>query len=242
MHRIPTSAFSSASSTGSGALLTGRGPKSSSNSPVISAPLSCSAFSKLAATPRLASSAISVTHSFARTPRQTSTAFFAPGISSFGAIPKDILTILPELLPLPIRPNTAFPRQNAPLDASRCHPERWYLPSAARHIRQSCRAQPRQKSRQLSAEQIRREIHEHVPECHLAARTDVRKHVPADRDALLHDPASMRLSLLPTGQSFINGALPMFRVRFPSQRHPHSSVLITGLQHQVLPAFPYVLQ
>ena len=104
MHKIPTSAFSSASSTGSGAPTIGRGPKSSSNSPVIFAPRSCSARSRLAATSRLTSSAISATRSFALTPRHTSTAFFAPGISSFGAVPKDILTILPELAPAPILP------------------------------------------------------------------------------------------------------------------------------------------
>src|SRR5713101_3959484 len=49
----------------------------------------------LAATARLASSAISATCSPGRTPRHVSTAFRAPGINSSGAFPKFMPFILP---------------------------------------------------------------------------------------------------------------------------------------------------
>src|SRR6266852_3317482 len=132
MHKIPASAVSSVSNTAGGATVIGRGPKSSSNNPVTSAPACASALSMLAATARLTSSAISATVSAARTLRHTSTAFFAPAINSFGAFPKVIPIILPKFLALPI-PSSSLPLHFLlPL-----HSKRRYLTASARHIRQS---------------------------------------------------------------------------------------------------------
>src|ERR1700732_3308762 len=86
MHIIPTSAVSSAFKISAGASRMGRGPKFSNKNGLYFAPQSSSAAARLAATGLLTSSAITTTHSPARTARQVSTAFLAPSISSFFAL------------------------------------------------------------------------------------------------------------------------------------------------------------
>src|ERR1700731_3215937 len=90
MHMMPTSAVSSACKISGGASRMGRGPKSSSKKAWYFAPRSSRAAARLAATGLLTSSAIKATHSPLRTARQVSTAFLAPGISSFFALPNKL--------------------------------------------------------------------------------------------------------------------------------------------------------
>src|ERR1700726_3140539 len=90
MHIAPTSAVSRACRTSAGAAVIGRGPNSSNSKPVYCAPRSSIAAAMLAATERLVSSAMRATCSPGRTPRQVSTAFFAPGINSGSGWPKYI--------------------------------------------------------------------------------------------------------------------------------------------------------
>jgi len=96
------------------------------------------------------------------------------------------------------------------------------------------------KSRQLSAEQIRCEIHQHVPEITWPPHRCAEKR-PADRDALLHNPATMRLGHLPPGNASSMARSQCF-ASFPRPASRPFSIFIAGLQHQVLLAFSYVLQ
>ena len=86
--RIPASARSSAARTAGGGPSSGRDATSSTSTPSTLAPALSSAASRLAATPRLAWSAINATRSRGRMPRQTSTALRAPGSSSTELRPK----------------------------------------------------------------------------------------------------------------------------------------------------------
>src|SRR5215471_6619731 len=216
MHRTPTSACSSASSTGSGAFLTGLGAKSSSNKPLAVAPRSSIACSRLAATLRLVSSAINATCSPGRTFRHTSTAFLAPAISSLAAIPKDMLLFYLNSAESKFRAAQGSPACNRPRAALGCHTKRRDLPAAAAHIRQARCTQTGQEAGHFSAEQVGCEIHEHVLESYLAAGPNCGELAPVDGYALLHDPATVGFGQFSTGQSLLQGVIPIFGFHFPS--------------------------
>src|SRR5471030_401531 len=103
----------------------------------------------LAATSPLARSAISATRSPRRMPRQISTALCAPGKRSADGAPNTdpIIVRTSDFLLL-----TYHKGRN--------------LPSARGHIRQTGRAQARQITGELAAEDVRREVHEHVARGH----------------------------------------------------------------------------
>src|SRR5882757_6906895 len=225
MHSTPTSAVSRACSTGSGALFIGRGPKSSSSKPVKSAPRSVSAFSRLAATLRLISSAISATCSPGCTPRQTSTAFSAPAISSIGAIPKDIFIILPDSCVRPKTRGLGISQSNHLFRLFGLHAERRNLPASTRDVRQAGGAQPRQKTGKFSAEHVRRKINQHVPEFHFSIRGDVGEFAAPHGNFFLHDPAAVLLCGCPAGKRFLDRFLPMLGFHFPSERHAGTAIL-----------------
>src|SRR6266436_3246408 len=208
MHMAPTSAVSRAPRTAGGAVVMGRGPNSSRTRPVYWAPPSSMAAAILAATARLASSAISATCSPGRTPRHVSTAFRAPGIRSVCGEPKFILIILLELVGFSISgrllrllfPNWPIGRANAPCaelsrlagrQASRGNAKRRDLSATAGYIGEAGGAEAREKTAEFSAEQVGSEIHQHVAVIHLADIRDVRKNFAPDRDALLNDPRTV---------------------------------------------------
>src|SRR5215467_7338143 len=76
------------------------------------------------------------------------------------------------------------------------------LPAAAGYIRQPRSTQPRQEPAQLSAEKVRRKIHQHVAKLHLAIRLNPRKYFATNRDALLHNPAAAVRLLLRRNRLF----------------------------------------
>src|SRR6202035_3178198 len=210
MHSTPTSAVSRASSTGSGAPFIGREPKSSRSKPVSSAPRSFTAFSRLAATLRLTSSAISATCSPRCTPRHTSMAFSAPAISSIGAFPKDIFIILPDSGARPKTPWLRVAQSGYLFGPFGFDTKRRNLPAAAGDIRQAAGAQPGQKSREPSAEHVWGKIHEHVPELHFSIGADVGELAAPHRNFFLHDPAAVFLCRFPARKSFLDRFVPMF--------------------------------
>src|SRR5437879_12005567 len=69
--------------------------------------------------------------------------------------------------------------------------KRGHLAAAAGDIREAGGAEARQKAAQFSAEQVRREVHQHVPVVHLAAVRGERKNLAADRNAFLRDPQAI---------------------------------------------------
>src|SRR6266850_3732246 len=197
IHSTPTSAVSSACKTSGGATVIGRRPKSSSNSPMYKAFWSSSAAAMLAATARLASSAINATCSPGRTARQVSTALCAPGINSVWRGPKFILLILLESARFSsaevLRGFYCSTGRMAGFQSIGCraawgNSKRRDLAAAAGDIRQARGAETRQKTAQFSAEQIGRKIHQHVPVVHLADVRGERKNFAADRNAFLGDP------------------------------------------------------
>src|SRR5712664_39114 len=237
MHSTPTSAVSSACKTPGGATVIGRGPKSSSNSPVYRAFRSSSAAAILAATARLASSAINATCSPGRTARQVSTALCAPGINSVWRDPKFIVLILLEsarfssaevLVWFYSSTGRKAGFQSIDYRAAWGNSKRGDLAAAAGDIRQAGGAETRQKAAQFSAEQIRRKVHQHVPVVHLADVGGERKDLAADRNAFLRDPHAIFRR-----QRALDGAVPRVFTGLPAKRHARTAVLIARFQYQV---------
>src|ERR1700730_12562994 len=235
MQSTPTSAVSSACKTSGGARVIGRGPKSSSNNPVYKAFWSSRAAAMLAATARLASSAIKATCSRGRTARQVSTALRAPGINSVWRGPKFILLILLESARFSSAEvlggfyfstgrMAGFLVGRVPLGNSK----RRDLAAAAGDIRQTGGAEARQKTAQFSAEQVRCKVHQHVPVVHLADSRGERKYLAADRNAFLRDPHTIF-----GRQRALDGVVPSFFAGFPAERHARTAILIARFQYQV---------
>src|SRR6267378_2963952 len=242
MQSTPTSAVSSASSTGSGASFIGRGPKSSRSRPVNSAPRSANAFSRLAATLRLISSAIKATCSPGCTPRHTSMAFSAPAISSIGAFPKAIFIILPDFC---ATPKTRLLRISLASHFFRSFgfdAEGRDLPAAAGDIRQAAGAQPRQEPSKFSAKHIRRQVHQHVPKLNFSVGADVGELAAPHGDLFLHNPAAVLFRRCPAGKSSLDRFFPVLGVHFPPKRYAGSAVFVAGFHDQVLLIFPDVVK
>src|SRR6266446_120480 len=236
MHSTPTSAVSSACKTSAGATVIGRGPRSSSNSPVYKAFWSSSAAAMLAATARLASSAINATCSPGRTARQVSTALCAPGINSVWRGPKFIVLILLEsarfssaevLVWFYCSTGRKAGFQSIGCRAAWGNSKRGHLAAAAGDIREAGGAEARQKAAQFSAEQVRREVHQHVPVVHLADVRGERKNLAADRNAFLRDPHAIFRR-----QRALDGAVPRVFTGLPAKRHARTAVLIARFQYQ----------
>src|SRR5229473_6259625 len=237
MQSTPTSAVSSACKTSAGATVIGRGPKSSSNSPVYKAFWSSSAAAMLAATARLASSAINATCSPGRTARQVSTALCAPGINSVWRGPNFIVLILLEsarfssaevLVWFYCLTGRKAGFQSIGYRTAWGNSKRWDLAAAAGDIREAGGAEARQKTAQLSAEQIGREVHQHVPVVHLADVRGERKNLAADRNTFLRDPHAIL-----GGQRALDGVVPRVFAGLPAKRHARTAILIARFQHQV---------
>src|SRR6266849_5858704 len=231
MQSTPTSAVSSACKTSAGATVIGRGPKSSSNSPVYKAFWSSSAAAMLAATARLTSSAINATCSPGRRLRQVSTALRAPGINSVWRGPKFIVLILLEsarfssadvLAGFYYSTGRKAGFQSIGYRAAWGNSKRGHLAAAAGDIREAGGAEARQKAAQFSAEQVRREVHQHVPVVHLADVRGERKNLAADRNAFLRDPHAIF-----GRQRALDGVVPRAFAGLPAKRHaepPYSSL------------------
>src|SRR5882724_13189867 len=71
---------------------------------------------------------------------------------------------------------------------SRGDAERGHLTAATGHIGEAGGAKAREKAAKFSAEQVRREIHQHVAVIDFADIGDVRENLSADRDPFLDDP------------------------------------------------------
>src|SRR5689334_1626001 len=241
MQSTPTSAVSKASSTGSGAPFIGRGPKSSSKRPVKSAPRSVSAFSRLAATLRLISSAISATCSPGCTLRHTSMAFSAPAISSIGGVPKDIFIILPESGPTPKTQGLRIALPSHLFRAFGLDAEGRDLPAAAGDIGQAAGAQPGQKPGKFATEHVWCEFYQHVVEFHLSVRINVGELSAPHRNFFLHNPAALRRRFS-AGNGLLDRVLPLASVRLPSKRHACAAVFVAGFQHQVVLVLPDVVE
>src|SRR5258705_909389 len=188
MHSTPTSAVSRASKTGSGAPFMGRGAKSSRSRPVNSAPRSVSAFSRLAATLRLTSSAINATCSPGCTPRHTSMAFSAPAISSIGAFPKDIFIILPDSGATPKTGGLRISLSGHLFRPFGFDAEGGDLAAAAGDIGEAAGAQPRQKAGKFPADHVRRQIYQHVAQFDFSVPIQVRKGAAPHGDFILLNP------------------------------------------------------
>src|SRR5215467_4824701 len=104
------------------------------------------------------------------------------------------------------------------------------LAAAAGDIGQTSSAQAREKARNLAAEKVGREVHQHVAIVHLAVRLHPREYFAADRNALLDDPAPFGLADGPFDHS-----IPFGSAGFPAKGHPAAAVLVTGFEHQVGP-------
>src|SRR5471032_2429433 len=103
----------------------------------------------LAATSPLARSAISATRSPRRMPRQISTALCAPGNRSADGAPNT-------------DPIIVLSSQFSFLSYHKCR----HLTSTRGHVRKAGRAQAREITGELPAEDVRREVHEHVARGH----------------------------------------------------------------------------
>src|SRR5437764_584184 len=244
MHNTPISALSSEFKTSAGAAAIGRGPKSSSRRPVQCALRSSSAAEMLAATARLASSAISATCSPARTLRHVFTALRAPGINSGLKAPKSIQTILLEsrefssdvvfvghFFHWPMGRANPSARSHTLVGgvAPGGNPKRGHLPAAAGNVGESGRAEPRQKAAQFSPKQVRRKVHQHIAVVHTARLRDIREDFAANGNPLLHDPCAV-FRREGASDSFI----PSGFAGFPSQCDAGAAIFVAGLEHQVL--------
>src|SRR6266849_2064430 len=150
--------------------------------PSAGAPTSSRAAARLAATSRLASSATSATRSRGRMARQTSIALRAPAVSSGEKGPN---TVAVGILSLIARPSgRAVPWLND---------EGGHLAAAGGHVRQARRAEAREEAADAPAEEIRREVDEHVAlddPVGLAHRIGL----AADRDPFLGNPSARRFA------------------------------------------------
>src|SRR6266571_4714574 len=219
---MPASQRSSASSTSAGAERRGRAATCSMRTVWVEASTSSSAAARLAATSRLASSAISATRSRAWTARQTLMALRAPAASSGENDPKTAAVgILWSGSSDPV-----FPRFD---DKGR------HLTAARRHVGQPRRAEACEESRHASAEHIRREIHQHVA-FDDGARFTHRKALPPNVDAFLDDPSALRLPYSPG-----DGSVPLAFAGFPAEGDAGAAILVVRLEDKAVPVAADVL-
>src|SRR5262249_40272937 len=105
--------------------------------------------------------------------------------------------------------------------AAAMHAEGRNLAATTGYVRKPGGAKARQKSAQLAAKQVRREIPQHVLVVDRAVLRDVRKYFAPDRNALLDDPRAAVRS-----NRFGDRRIPLAFIRFPSQGHAASSVFV----------------
>src|SRR4029077_9047100 len=82
---------------------------------------------------------------------------------------------------------------------------------------------------ELSAEQIRREIHQHVPVIDFADVRDVGKNFAPDGDAFLHNPHAILRR-----KRALNGHAPVGFTVSPAEGYARAAIFIAGLEDQVL--------
>ena len=106
------------------------------------------------------------------------------------------------------------------------------LASTAGHIGEAGGAKSGKKASELSAEQIRGEIHQHVAVIDPADVRDVRKDFAADGDAFLGDPHTVLRR-----KRALDRRVPVSFARFPAEGHAGAAILIARLQDKVLAFF-----
>src|SRR3989475_11283937 len=113
--------------------------------------------------------------------------------------------------------------------ASRRNPKRRHLAASAGYIGEAGGAKSGEKATQLSAEQIRREIHQHVAVIDLADVCDVRKNFAPDGDAFLNDPHAILRR-----ERALDGHVPVSFTGFPSEGYAGATIFIARFEDQVL--------
>src|SRR5579859_162880 len=141
-------------------------------------------------------------------------------------------------------------RPNQASTGSRVRTARGYaeggdLAAAGGDVGQAGGAEAGEEAAEFSAEQIGREVHQHVAKLDGLDRRDVRENFPADGDAFLDDPnAAGRCGVdgIDGGDRAADGFVPIFFVGFPTESDPASSVFIAGFEHKVFAIFANELQ
>src|ERR1700738_4936628 len=108
------------------------------------------------------------------------------------------------------------------------------LPAAAGYVGQAGSAETRQIAGEFSAKKIRREVHQHIAELHLAARRYVGKHFASDGNAFLYDPASSDGFGALARSSRLDAGVPRAFTGFPAESHSGTAVFVARFQNQVL--------
>ena len=205
---MPASARSSASRTSRGAVVSGRGAICSIRMLSAGAPTRPRArrpgWPRPRGWPRRRSSA---TRSPGWIARQTSMALRAPGASSGENGPNTVAV------------DITFLASND---------EGGHLPAARGDVGQSGRAEARQEAGDAPAEQVRREVDQHVALDDAVGLAD-REGLAADRDPLLGDPAALGLAQRPRDRR-----VPRALVGLPAERHAGAAVLVVRLEHEAL--------
>src|SRR5258708_28587218 len=102
------------------------------------------------------------------------------------------------------------------------------LAATTGYIGEAGGAETGKKASELSAEQVRSEIHQHVAVIDLADVRDVRKDFATDRDAFLDDPHPVLCR-----KRKLDRRVPGVFSGFPAEGHSGAAILIAGLKDQV---------
>src|SRR6266851_7175544 len=126
------------------------------------------------------------------------------------------------------RDSSRFTRRRAP----RRNSKRRDLTATAGHIGEAGGAEAGEKTTELSAEQVRGEIHQHVAVIDLADVRDVRKNFAPDGDAFLGDPHTVLRR-----KRALDRRVPVSFTSFPAKGHARAAILIARLQDKVFALF-----
>src|SRR5438132_8188709 len=108
---------------------------------------------------------------------------------------------------------------------ARRNAKRRHLSATAGYIGEARGAEASEKAAELSAKQVRGEIHQHVAVIDPADLRDVRKNFAPDGDTLLNDPCAVLCE-----KRIFDRCVPGCLIIFPSEIDTRSAVIIARLQ------------
>src|ERR1700677_1956811 len=119
--------------------------------------------------------------------------------------------------------------------------ERGDLAAAAGDVGEAGGAEAREEAGEATAEEIGREIDEHVFEVNggigAAGFRDVGENFAADWDAFLNDPAACVATRGCGGECFFDRGVPGFFVGLPSESYAGAAVFVAGFEHEIVAFF-----
>src|SRR4029077_9350332 len=116
------------------------------------------------------------------------------------------------------------------------------LAAAGGYVGEAGGAETGEEAGGFAAEELGRDVDQHVAELDGLGGGDVGENFAADGDALLHNPSAGLFGRLGSGgvaagDGAADGVIPIMFVGFPAEGYAGASIFIAGLEHEVFALF-----